>query len=71
MYTVNSKVNFCVKTARKNARFQLSSSGQLTIVEPMTKKELKQALIENFLEEFNKPLTENLYTASELRVSLS
>ena len=71
MYTVNSKVKFCVKTARKNSGFQLASSGQLTIMEPMTKKELKQALVEQFLEEFNKPLTENPYTASELRVSLS
>ncbi len=71
MYTANSKVKFCVKTARKNSPFQLSSSGQLTILEPMTKKELKQALIENYLEEFNKPLTANRYTASELRVSLS
>lgn len=66
---INDKFEFEVRTARKNASFQLQHAGELTMTEPCTKKNIVEALIECFLEDINQVEGAN-YQASEIRVKL-
>lgn len=71
MFNTNAKVNFKVKTARKGESFSLSWEGQLTTQEAMTKKELTEALVQDFLAEINGKSSSKLaYQPSEVKVSL-
>ena len=73
MIKAGTKFNFDVRTARKNAHFQLANTGDFTVIEDVrTKKELMDELAEMFLEEINKPLEEaEKYKREEIRVKLS
>jgi arylamine N-acetyltransferase len=73
MIKAGTKFNFDVRTARKNAHFQLAHTGDFTVIEDVrTKKELMDELAEMFLEEINKPLEgAEKYKREEVRVKLS
>jgi hypothetical protein len=72
MFNANAKVNFKINTARKGEHFSLAWEGQLTMQETMTKKELAEALVQNFLAEINgKPSSRLAYQPSEVKVSLT
>ena len=73
MIKAGTKFNFDVRTARKNAHFQLANTGDLTVIEDVrTKKELMDELAEMFLEEINKPLRKTeKYKREEIKVKLS
>lgn len=70
MFKVNDKVKFEVRTKRQGEGFSLSWSGQVTMEEDMTRKELSNALADEFLQDVNKPRTDNPYTSNELVITL-
>lgn len=72
MFNANAKVNFEIKTARKGEPFSLAWDGQLTVQKAMTKKELTEALVQDFLAEINgKPSSRLAYQPNEIKVSLT
>ena len=72
MFNTNAKVNFKIHTARKGESFSLGWEGQLTMQETMTKKELTEALVQDFLAEVNgKSSSRFAYKSSEVKVSLT
>ena len=72
MFNANAKVNFKINTARKGESFSLGWEGQLTMQETMTKKELTEALVQDFLAEVNGKSSSRLaYKSSEVKVSLT
>ena len=73
MIKAGTRFNFDVRTARKNAHFQLANTGDLTVIEDVrTKKELMDEIAEMFLENINKPLGKaEKYKREEIRVKLS
>ena len=72
MFNTNAKVNFKIHTARKGESFSLGWEGQLTMQETMTKKELTEALVQDFLAEVNGKSSSRLaYKSSEVKVSLT
>lgn len=72
MFNANAKVNFKINTARKGDHFSLAWEGQLTMQETMTKKELTEVLVQDFLAEVNgKPSPRLAYHPSEIKVSLT
>ena len=70
MLKVNDKVKFEVRTKRQGERFSLSWSGQVTIADDMTRKELSKSLADVFLQDVNKPRTNNPYAPNELVITL-
>ena len=70
MFKVNDKVKFEVRTKRKGEKFSLSWSGQVTMADDMTRKKLSNALADEFLQDINKPRTNDPYTSNELVITL-
>lgn len=70
-FNTNEKVRFEIATTRKSDHFVLKWEGQLTMIEPATASDLKDALLVQFLAEVNLPRDEQRkYRPNEVKITI-